>query len=338
MEGIVPGDSRRSHRPVGGLEHLLFSRIIGVLVSKKLRRCAIDSLIQDSARSVLVVDPHSSEPEKGDVSLRHASPILRWVGGKTQILAFLTERLPNDVNDRFYAEPFFGGGALFFSVRPEGALLSDSNRHLLDVYKQVRDHPNDVATELERHASRSSEAYYYEIRRAYNKSAQSAVRAAQFIYLNKSCFNGVFRVNRADEFNVPYGWKEPPHLPSREELCAVAVQLRAANLICCDFEEAARQIPDSSFVYFDPPYPSINGTRSFVRYTPNQFSEDDHRRLASAVRRLDRHRCFVMVSNADTPLVRKLYAGFNFSSVDVIRHVTCKGETNRTSELLITNY
>jgi len=300
-------------------------------------------------RLVQKVEPLNAVASSGDAEVQtaitistddveRAKPILRWVGGKTQILKNLLSLLPSDINRRHYIEPFLGAGALFFAIKPRSALVSDSNRHLMQMYMYVRDNPEEIAKCLAVHASRSTEEYYYQIREIYNRESPSPAQAARFIYLNKSCFNGIFRVNRSDEFNVPYGRKEPPFLPSEMDLRAVADSLRSATLKSCDFEEALEDAETSAFIYLDPPYPSLDGAVSFVRYTPSRFYSNDHIRLAKFVQNLDTKGCLVMVSNADTPLVRRLYRGFNLTSISVIRHVTCKGEMNRASELVITNY
>ena len=145
-------------------------------------------------------------------------PLLRWAGGKTQLLSRLIGFVPPDYADRTYHEPFLGAGALFFALQPPKAVLSDANFHLISCYEHVRDNWTALNRYLSEHAKKTNKPYYYRTRTLYNKSDYSAAQAARFIYLNKTCFNGIFRVNSRGEFNVPYGWKEPPALPSPDLL------------------------------------------------------------------------------------------------------------------------
>ncbi len=154
-----------------------------------------------------------SVPGFGSDVTKSIEPILRWAGGKRQLLGRLLEFVPSDVRERVYHEPFLGAGCLFFALQPKKAVLSDANRHLISCYVFVRDNWQQVRRYLQEHKKRTSKRYFYEIRQEYNlynHGRVSAAQAARFIYLNKTCFNGIFRVNQREEFNVPYGWKEPP--------------------------------------------------------------------------------------------------------------------------------
>jgi DNA adenine methylase len=148
-------------------------------------------------------------------------PFLRWAGGKGRLVKSLIQYLPKDISKRKYIEPFVGAGSLFLALQPKNAIISDSNKHLIDTYRYIRKNPDLIHIYLSQHAKNSSEKYYYQVRNRYNRSKPSAAQSARFIYLNKTCFNGIFRVNMEGEFNVPYGWKHPTFLPSLNHLLTI---------------------------------------------------------------------------------------------------------------------
>ena len=271
-----------------------------------------------------------------------AAPFLRWVGGKRRLASRLLKYLPRDIEKRLYCEPFVGAGSLFFALQPQKAFISDLNDHLIRCYRAVRDKPDLVSSYLNDHAKKSCEEYYYEVRRKYNlynkRDSFSIAQAARFIYLNQTCFNGVFRVNEKGEYNVPYGLKEPPLLPSLDQLRSVSQVLKHAHLASLPFEESFACASESYFYYLDPPYPPLNSTANFTRYTPDRFVEHDQRRLADQVVRLDLIGCRFMMTNAGMPLVRELYGRFNIVELTATRYVTCKKRKYRVSDVVITNY
>lgn len=265
-------------------------------------------------------------------------PFLRWAGGKRQIVADLLRLLPHDIGNRLYREPFLGGGALFFALRPNRAVLSDANEHLIKCYEFVRKDWKHVAAYLQQHAGRTSEAYYYKAREQYNKSKYSAAQAARLIYLNKTCFNGIFRVNRKGQFNVPYGWKEPPAIPMATDLRKIADALQGATLRAASFERVLAGASSGDFLFLDPPYPPLNETAYFTHYTTGRFNRIDQEWLAECVRKADRKGCPFMMTNADTDKIRRLYRGFHFVRIPVTRFVTCEAKRYQVRELVVTNY
>jgi DNA adenine methylase len=265
-------------------------------------------------------------------------PFLRWPGGKRRLVAVLRQATPSDVRKRIYHEPFLGGGALFLALQPSLSYLSDANPHLMACYKSIRDNPDQVAAYLTQHLESTSEAYYYGVRDLYNRTGNSAAQAARFIYLNKTCFNGIFRVNRKGEFNVPYGWKEPPWLPSREDLRRVSKALKNASLTTASFDDTLESLGVNDFVYLDPPYPPLNGTSYFTHYTTDRFGEIDQCRLATCVAELHERGAKFLMSNADTPLIRDLYSRFRILRLSVTRYITCRSTKHKVNEVLITNY
>jgi DNA adenine methylase len=265
-------------------------------------------------------------------------PLLRWAGGKRQLLSRLIEFVPQDLPNGTYREPFLGAGCLFFALQPRKAVLSDANSYLISCYEHVRDDWTAVSRCLKLHAGRTSEDHYYKTRTLYNKSQHSASQAARFIYLNKTCFNGIFRVNTKGEFNVPYGWKEPPALPTTEILERASNALKHAVLVSQGFDEALEGAKRNDFVYLDPPYPPLNGTAYFTHYTMSRFTQSDQDKLSSVVRHLDQVGCRVLMTSADIPLIRRLYKGFHIRSLSVTRFITCKAVRHTVSEVVITNY
>jgi DNA adenine methylase len=251
-----------------------------------------------------------------------ASPVIKWVGGKTKLLAELIARLP----ERFgrYYEPFAGGAALFFRVAPERAVLADSNPDLIGLYTCLAADVTGVIRKLEHHRTAHSEAHYYATRTRWNDrelSWSSADRAATFIYLNKTCFNGLWRVNRSGAFNVPIGRYTDPPICVPDTLRAASTLLERATLRCGDYRAAVADAGRGDFVYFDPPYDPVTPTASFTSYTADAFGTAHQRALADTARLLVARGCRVMLSNSDTPFIRSLYKGFQIDRVKCARAI-----------------
>ncbi|MFL5436883.1 MAG: DNA adenine methylase [Myxococcales bacterium] len=265
---------------------------------------------------------------------RKAGPFVKWAGGKTSLLAELHKHVPARL--RGYHEPFVGGGALFFSLRPRRAFLADSNAELIHAYLQVRDHVCAVLDALSRHVY---ERGHFEAVRALDPlSLAPAVRAARFIYLNKTCFNGLWRVNRAGRFNVPFGRYKDPTFLDPAALVRAHQALRGAQIQHAPFELSLEKARPGDFVYLDPPYDPVSATASFTSYTPDPFGWADQQRLAAACTALNRRGIRFLLSNSATDRVRKLYRAFEQRIVHAPRHVSCKGDgRGRVDELLVFN-
>jgi len=249
-----------------------------------------------------------------------AAPIVKWVGGKTRLLPELVARMP--VRFKRYYEPFAGGAALFFRVAPPRAVLADLNPDLIGCYAALARDAGAVVAQLERHQAAHDRRHYYQVRTAWNRGAPAdpAARAAAFIYLTRACFNGLWRVNPAGEFNVPVGTLGiGAAIRATEALHATGAALAGATLRCCDFRVAVERAGRSDFVYFDPPYDAAAPAASFTSYTAGAFGPDQQRELAKLARVLAARGCQVMLSNRDTPLVRALYRGRPFE----IHRVSC---------------
>jgi DNA adenine methylase len=283
--------------------------------------------------------PRIAEQCGFDFAQPRGTPFLRWAGGKRQLTKKLMSLIPSDWRGRTYHEPFVGAGNLFFALAPAHARLADANAHLIECYAFVRDSPSLVARYLQQHAALDNHTYYYHIRAKYNRSSPSAAQAARFIYLNKACYNGIFRVNRMGEFNVPYGHQyRTPDFPSSEMLVSASKALARAELRSQSFEESLAAVGRNSFVYLDPPYPPLNGTSRFTEYTVSGFGANQQDALAVSVTYLDKVGCKFMMTNADTEVVRKLYRKWNFIDIQVVRHVSCKAKRHRVAEVVIRNY
>jgi len=251
-----------------------------------------------------------------------ASPVIKWVGGKSKLLPELLARLP----ERFerYFEPFAGGAALFFRVAPGRAVLADSNPDLIGLYRCLADDVAAVIRRLEHHRAAHSEDHYYATRARWNdreRSWSSADRAATFIYLNKTCFNGLWRVNRAGAFNVPIGRYTDPPICVPDALRAASSLLTRTTLRCCDYRAAVADARRADLVYFDPPYDPVTVTANFTSYTSDAFGPAHQRELADTARSLVARGCRVMLSNSDTPFIRALYKGFQIDRVKCARAI-----------------
>jgi DNA adenine methylase len=231
-----------------------------------------------------------------------------------------------------------GAASLFLALQPENAFLGDANAHLMATYGYLRTDPANVAKQLARLIAEDCEDHYYRVRDEYNNARHSARQAARFIYLNHTCFNGVFRVNRRGQYNVPYGFRPRPAFPSQVQLTQVGNALAGANLFTGGYRQTLASATKGDFVYLDPPYPPLNGTSNFAHYTPDRFGADDQEALAKVAIQLKKRGCDVLISNADTPAIRRLYKQFNIRSLPVTRWVTCKSEKHIVHELLISTY
>lgn len=269
------------------------------------------------------------------------APIVKWVGGKSRLLAQLRPLLPPGVELMRHVEPFVGGGAMFFALRPERALLCDINPALLGTYQAVRDQVDVVVGHLSQLARGHDDKAYYRVRERYNRvrSLSDAERAATFIYLNKTCFNGLHRVNRRGEFNVPIGRYTKPCILDSAGLAAASEQLRRADLRCGGFELLLSAAKPGDFIYFDPPYEPVSGTANFTAYAQEGFGREDQLRLRDVFRVLDRRGCKLMLSNSDVAFVRELYQGYRVDSVSAPRAINSDpAKRGPVSEVVVRNY
>ncbi|MET0596013.1 MAG: DNA adenine methylase, partial [Polyangiaceae bacterium] len=260
-------------------------------------------------------------------------PFLKWAGGKGQLLGALRERVPSF---KRYFEPFLGGGALFFALQPKRGVLSDVNDEIINCYKVVRDDVTALIGALGDH--RYDEDHYYEVRNTDPATLPPIERAARTIFLNKTGFNGLYRVNRSGKFNVPFGRYAKPAICDQENLRACSEALGDMDIKTSDFEHSAGRAEGGDFVYFDPPYVPVSRTAAFTAYAPGGFGLDAQSRLARLFAKLAGRGVKVLLSNSDVPEIRELYASFRIETIPATRTINCKA-TRRgpVSELLVRN-
>jgi DNA adenine methylase len=263
-------------------------------------------------------------------------PFLKWVGGKNKLIPQYQPYVPQNYST--YHEPFLGGGALFFHLLPHRAILSDINEELVNVYQCVRDRVDELIPLLQEHRDRHSYDHYYSMRKS--EPISSVERAARFIYLNKTCFNGLYRENSKGLFNVPMGRYKNPRIFDPDLLKLAAIALKNASIQVDSFGsilERAKSTQD--FVYFDPPYAPISDTSDFTGYTRHPFLEEEQNQLRDTFIELSRRGVKVMLSNSDCPFIRDLYQGFNIHSISAPRSINSKAQQRGViPEVLITSY
>lgn len=268
-------------------------------------------------------------------------PFLKWAGGKTQLVDELTRHMP--IYFINYHEPFVGGGALFFKLYREGrirhAIISDLNAELIDTYIAIRDHVEEVMDLLDNFPHH--EDFYYHLRSQNPLDLDLVQRAARMIYLNKTGYNGLYRVNSQGQFNVPFGRYKSPQICDKDNLYAVSQALQRIEILCAPFETILERAKAGDLVYFDPPYAPLSHTSNFTFYHANGFSSEDQKRLRDVCIQLTQKKINVMVSNSNAGIIRNLYASshFFFDEVKAIRAINCNGNRRgKLIELLITNY
>src|SRR6266542_5757565 len=262
-----------------------------------------------------------------------ASAFLRWAGSKRQLLPTIKQHIPVDATR--YIEPFAGSACLFFSLGPKRAILADINVELMATYRAVRRSPDEVAAQLK--GLRRSKREYLRMRSLRSSRLTSAERAARFIYLNRFCFNGLYRTNQKGEFNVPYGASGTGQLPDAETLSVCSQALRRVTLLTGDFEAALQRAERGDFVYMDPPY-AVSTRRVFNEYHRQSFSSEDVVRVRRGMERLARKGVSFVVSYAESPEAEMLREGFTFEIVNVRRNIA--GFTSKrkySTEILIWN-
>ena len=266
-------------------------------------------------------------------------PIVKWVGGKRQLMFELLKNMPKSYNR--YFEPFIGGGALFFELQPELAYISDMNEELINLYSVVRDNVYELIEDLSKHEV--SKEYFLEIRNVDRTEKYAELsnveRASRFIYLNRTCFNGMYRVNSQGQFNVPFGHYKNPRIIDENNLLNCSELLKKTEIKCADFSEILTKVQKGDFVYFDPPYVPLNETSSFTSYTKDGFDIDMQFKLRDVCDELDNKGVKFMLSNSDTKLVNELYANYDIKKVFASRQINANANgRGKIAEVLVRNY
>lgn len=262
-----------------------------------------------------------------------ARPLLKWAGGKTQLLPELLARAPQKFGK--YIEPFFGGGALYFALRPNGAVIADSNPELINLYRTVAQSVEAVISKL--HTFINTEEEFYHVRQIDWMMIDPVDAAARTIYLNRTCFNGLYRVNKQGQFNVPFGRYKKPRILDEAALRAASMLLKNTCIVQGDYKEVlANHAEPGDFVFLDPPYLPISKNADFKRYTKEQFYEKDHQELAVEIERLCQLGCHVLLTNSNHPMVHECYGRHKPEVIQTKRHISCNGSGRTGEDVIVT--
>lgn len=270
------------------------------------------------------------------------APVVKWVGGKRQLMKYLMLLLPKRIKN--YCEPFVGGGALLFNIQPKNAHINDINEELINVYNIIKNDVTSLIEELEKYKNGSENFYtvrdWDRDKRFYNTLSQ-VERAARTIYLNKTCYNGLFRVNNAGEFNAPFGYYKNPNIVNAPTLKAVNSYFNAANInfSCCDYSNLLKELDKNTFVYLDPPYDPVSNTANFTGYSKGGFDRDAQIKLMNCCVELDKKGIKFMLSNSSTDFIKDIYSQYNITIVSAKRAInsvaTGRGDVE---EVVVRNY
>ena len=267
-------------------------------------------------------------------------PLVKWVGGKRQLLKELKKNLPKSY--KRYFEPFVGGGALFFYLKPKVSFISDDNKELINLYKVVRDKPYDLIEELGKY--KNEKEFYYKIRQLdrdpnFYKNFSDVKRAGRFVFLNKTGYNGLYRVNKKNEFNVPFGRYKNPMICDEKNIIACSKILKESFISAGDFGLIKDRVKKGDFVYFDPPYVPLNVTSNFTAYTRKGFDKDMQFRLKELCDYIESMGGYFMLSNSYTDFILELYKNYHIKIVNAKRFVNCKvSGRGEIKEVIVKNY
>ena len=275
-------------------------------------------------------------------NIKLVTPVLKWVGGKRQLLPEIRKRIPKIY--KVYYEPFLGGGAVLFDLQPKKAIVNDLNSELINVYKTIKSFPTELVEELRKFSN--DEETFYNIRnidrdKTKYQELSNIQKAARIIYLNKTCFNGLYRVNNAGEFNSPFGRYKNPNIVNDKTIYAVSKYFNTADITFKngDFEECIKEIQKDSFVYLDPPYDPISKTSNFTGYNQGGFSDEEQIRIKNMCDRLNENGIKFLLSNSATPFIKELYKDYIIDIVSAKRSVNSKADKRgEIEEVLIRNY
>ncbi|KAB3532928.1 DNA adenine methylase [Alkaliphilus pronyensis] len=273
-----------------------------------------------------------------------ASPVLKWVGGKRQLLPEIRKYIPKNIST--YYEPFVGGGAVLFDIQPKKAIVNDVNSELINLYQVVKDDVEGLIKDLENHKEKNTADYFYEVRawdrdNAIYSSLTEVQRASRVHYLNKTCYNGLFRVNLAGQFNSPYGRYKNPNIVNEITLRAVSKFFNEGNVEFRngDFEDAVKGIRKGAFVYFDPPYDPVSDSANFTGYAKGGFNRDEQIRLKNLCDKLNARGVKFLLSNSATDFILDLYKDYKIEIIKAKRAINSNGNARgEVDEVLVRNY
>lgn len=266
---------------------------------------------------------------------------IKWAGGKKQLIFQFKRFFPEEI--KRYLEPFVGGGAIAFYIiknyKPKEVIISDINKELMNAYKVIKNNPKELIKLLKKYKKEHNKEEYYRIRGENSSLLSNVSRAARFIYLNKTCFNGLYRVNSKGQFNVPMGSYKNPSIVMEKELREISKLLKKVKLKVMSFERVSKIAKRGDFIYLDPPYYPLKKGKSFTTYTKDNFLEKEQEQLAEIFKKLDKKGCKVMLSNSDTKFIKNLYRDYKISFVKARRMINCEGSgRGKIKEIVVTNY
>lgn len=269
---------------------------------------------------------------------------VKWAGGKLQLIDQFKSFFPNKFNN--YFEPFVGSGAVAFYIlqkyKPKQVLLSDINEELINTFNVIKNNVEELISTLKEHKkkhTKNDKEYFYKIRLLNTSALTPLERAARFIYLNKTCFNGLYRVNSKGQFNVPIGSYKNPDIVQADKLRKISKLLKTVKIKVMSFEKIIDFAKKGDFIYFDPPYYPLKKGKSFTTYTKNNFLEKEQQKLAEVFTKLNKKGCKVMLSNSDTKFIKDLYKNYSVNTVKASRMINCNGaDRGKINEVVVTNY
>lgn len=278
------------------------------------------------------------------LKVQNLKPILKWVGGKRQLLHEIMPLIPDNIS--VYVEPFVGGGAVLFEYQPKRAIINDYNEELMNVYKVIKESPDELIKILITHKENNSKKYFYTIRAVdreedYMEKFSNVERAARTIFLNKTCYNGLYRVNSKGQFNTPYGRYKNPNIVDEQLIYAISEYFNKNDITIMnsDYRDALKNLNKDSFVYFDPPYLPISDSSSFTSYTQNGFTLEQQIELKEQCDILHQNGIKFLLSNSDHPFIRDLYKDYHIKTVHAKRAINSKAnKRGEIKEVLVYNY
>ena len=272
---------------------------------------------------------------KDNKNVQKYKPILKWAGGKTQLLEHLLPKIPKEYNK--YIEPFFGGGALFFALKPNNSIIADSNPELINLYRVIAKDVNSLISELKN--LKNEKDFFYDMRKKEFSELSEIEAAARTIFLNKTAFNGLYRVNKKGQFNVPFGYYKNPKILDEDQLLAASKLLRKTKILLGDFKDIlCENAKKGDFIFLDPPYLPVSKFSDFKRYTKEQFHEKDQISLANLVNKLSKKGCHILLTNSNHPLIHELYKDFNIDIYKTKRNINSKSTNRKGEDIIVSNF
>lgn len=260
-------------------------------------------------------------------------PILKWAGGKRQLIPQLIKIIPKKYNQ--YVEPFIGGGALYFYLNNNKAVINDSNPELINLYNEVANNPKKIITNLKKY--KNNKEFFYKVRSAEPKTSLEA--ASRTIYLNRTCFNGLYRVNKKGGFNVPFGNYKVSNFVDNDNFLKASSLLKKTKILCKDYKHVLdKYTKKGDLVFLDPPYLPVSKYSDFKRYTKEQFYLEDHIELSEYFKKLDKKGCYLILTNSNNKKILDLYKGYKINIFNTKRNISSKGQKRTGQDIIVTNF